>query len=259
MEALKTLVEQLIAVEESGDCGRQKRMEILREINTKLLTEYEIQIGGLTIEPLRVEAYYFHPGKFEDSTVHGNPQQRTFGRIYRHNKKKIDPEKDNGGVDICLAYDPKNPEKAPYFLSFLIKNSLVNGAPCKQIELNDKVNALQIDAESAKDVLRPVDRKTQTVFHTVRVGLSGKPFGRERLASLIDINRKADQTSPQDTKKSFFHFAPGAGKEQIISEYLLDHPEAITDQKNWDAWMDGRVLPWVKRTEALKKELKEDA
>ena len=261
MDDLKTLVHQLIAVDECGEIGKAERIKIIQEINTKLLTEYYIEVPGIRIYPLRVEAYYFHPGKFEDSTVHGDPQQRKFNRLYRHNKKKrINLENDNGGVDLCLSLYDEEDENASYFLSFLIKNSRVETndfkKDCKQIELNKILNELGIENIESLDVLE--ERKHQIegdtkVFHTVRVGLNGKPFGREPLASLIDINRRNEE----DVSKLFFDFAPAAGKEQIIAEYLREHPEenTVDNRKKWYGGKGGDTK-WMKDTKKLKELLK---
>lgn len=247
MDKLREIVKQLT---KTTDFDEQIR--ILQKINEKLLTKYCIKVCDTEIRPIRVEAYYFHPGKFEDSTVHGSPQQRKFKVLYRHNtKEKIDLEKSNGGVDLCLAYAENG--VASYFLSFLIKNSWVETPDykgyCKQIKLNKILNekGIEDDTQVILEPRRINPEEDPTVFHTVRKGLSGKPFGRAPLASLIDINHK----SPDDPAKSFFDFATGYGKEQILAEYLWKHPEKNTEE-NRKKWYGRSNEPtWQKNIDRL--------
>lgn len=256
MEKLKNL----IVVQLLKETDQNEQIRILQEINEKLLTQYCIKVDGVEITPIRVEAYYFHPGKFEDSTVHGDEQQRKFKVLYRHNKKEIiDLEKDHGGVDLCLAYSEE--ELAPYFLSFLIKNSWVKTSDfegyCKQIELNKILNEkgikdTNVELAPRKKVHPEEDLK---VFHTVRKGLSGKPFGRAPLASLVDINRKI--MDKHGSLKSIFDFAAGCGKEQILAEYLWAHREENKNE-NREKWYGSANEPiWQKNIDDLTKKLKE--
>lgn len=119
MEHLKELVKQL---EQETDV--QSQILILQKIGATLINEYEIQIGDLTIEPLFVEAYYHHKKKFEDSTVYAvketkeglyarSRQQNNWGKLFIHYN--------DWGIDICLT------GSTDYYLSYLIKNALVNG------------------------------------------------------------------------------------------------------------------------------------
>lgn len=259
LQGLIDLVKELL-----DKSDKDAQIKILQEINEKLLCEYCIEINGLVILPLRVEAYYFDPDKFKDSTVHGNDQQRLFNKLYVHSDKK-----GNGGVDVCLAYNSKKRGKpAPYFLSFLIKNSYVNGENCKQIDLNDKLteNATveeihklpalrkRNDGEKPESMKKGGIIRDTTVFHTARVGLSGKPFGREPLAALIDIDRKGKDD------KLFYDFAAGCGKEQILAEYLWQHQELLNDGENKAKWNYGNsqgVPAWKRRIDDLTVALKQ--
>ena len=51
MEELKATIAKL---EKPGE----RIVEVLQEIGTMLLSEYVLQIGDITVEPLWVEAYY---------------------------------------------------------------------------------------------------------------------------------------------------------------------------------------------------------
>lgn len=65
MENIKKLVEKL---EEEFD--EKKQIEILQDIGAMLINNYVIKVGDLMIEPMLVEAYYYHKGKFEDESVY---------------------------------------------------------------------------------------------------------------------------------------------------------------------------------------------
>lgn len=124
---LQELVKKL---EKEYDEGNQ--IKILQEIGAKLINEYEIEVGNLTIEPLLVEAYYYHKKNFPDTTVHAakesdaptyklarERQKNHFGELYVHYGT-------NDGIDVILSL------RNDYYLSFLIKNA--------QIKKNDLIN-----------------------------------------------------------------------------------------------------------------------
>lgn len=131
MEDLKELV---IKLENTSDTEAQ--IGILQEIGAKLINEYEIWVGDLTIEPLLVEAYYYHKGNFEDNSVYAakkedkavlyarSRQQKNLGKLFIHYN--------DWGIDVCLT------DSSDYYLSYLIKNALVNGEwqTQKQIGMN---------------------------------------------------------------------------------------------------------------------------
>lgn len=127
MDELKELVKNL---EEEND--EKKQEKILQNIGKLLLTEYIIQIGNWTIKPLLVEAYYYN-SNFKDNSVHAANesnantyelararQENNFGELYVHYGTK-------DGIDVVLS-------NGKYYLSFLIKNALINNkfaAQCK--------------------------------------------------------------------------------------------------------------------------------
>ena len=94
------------------------QVKILQEIGKKLLTEYVIKVGDITIKPLWVEAYYSDTNTgFVDEAVHGNEcQKNRYGVLYFHHKT----DDQRSGVDICLSC-------GNYYLSYLLKYTLVNG------------------------------------------------------------------------------------------------------------------------------------
>lgn len=127
MEKLEKLVEELEkeSNEESNEESIEgKQIKILQDIGKLLLTEYIIQIGNLTIKPLLVEAYYYN-NNFKDNSVHAAKesdantyklararQENNFGELYVHYGTK-------DGIDVVLS-------NGKYYLSFLIKNALIN-------------------------------------------------------------------------------------------------------------------------------------
>ena len=65
----------------------QKQIQKLQEINSVLLTQYEIRISdNEIIHPLRIEAYYYPynaPGKFDDKFAHPSSKKvGNFGKLY---------------------------------------------------------------------------------------------------------------------------------------------------------------------------------
>ena len=60
MKELEKLVEKL----EDKNNKEEERVKILQDIGKVLITEYEIIVDGIKIEPLWVEAYYYSQNKF---------------------------------------------------------------------------------------------------------------------------------------------------------------------------------------------------
>lgn len=181
MENLETAIKNL-----EKETDREKQIKILQSVNKLLLTGYVVKVGDFIIEPLLVEAYYYCPGKFEDTNTHGFKNEKSrrmqsdrFGKLYVH---KIG----YGGIDICLS------RKKDYCLSFLIKNSLVSkeGAEekkefCTQVSLLRylKENSGEVDVIEQRGVLCTKEKDTAPVVNTVRKGVKGS-FKNEKLASL---------------------------------------------------------------------------
>lgn len=217
--------------------GRSRRVRILQRISEKILSEYCIKVGNLTIEPLLIEAYYFHKGKFEDYTTHRNKQQTKFAKLYRHTDKKIDSSKGRvGGVDICLADNDNNlADNEKYYLSFLIKNSLVDGKFYSQRELNALLNNINENIEEMDNVLQHKSKEQmddKIVFHTVRKGLKSViknlsekqlseekrieyekslPFIYERLAAVKGLDRYK------------FDLEVGFSSDVIVAQYIHEY------------------------------------
>lgn len=217
MEILKTLVSKLEKLEKDDE---KKAVIILKQINEQLLTEYVIKVDDVIIEPLLVEAYYYHPGKFKDFNTHGYGDERCrkmqsnrFGQLYFHRKGY-------GGLDLCLSMGDD------YCLSFLIKNSLVSHVGfCTQTELSELLTKKRRkeDMESIQNVLWKKHRNSE-IIHTVRKGLTSETFQTEALASL-----------PIDKIKDYpFTLEKGHSRTDLINEYLKNEAQKTTHTKTRD-------------------------
>ena len=211
MDELKKLVKNL---EKEND--EKKQEKILQDIGKLLLTEYIIQIGNLTIKPLLVEAYY-NNSNFKDNSVHAANesnaktyelararQEDNFGKLYVHYGTK-------DGIDIVLS-DGK------YYLSFLIKNALINNkfaAQCKVSEILcgncdyiDKCNKGINCKYYGTNILKHKDNieNTEIVF-VRRKGLKNK-YKNKRLAALPIYKIKN------------YAFTSGECKTNIVKNYI---------------------------------------
>lgn len=130
MEKLEKLVKEL----EKESIEEKERVKILQDIGKLLLTEYIIQIDDLIIKPLLVEAYYYN-SNFKDDSVHAANksnantyklararQENNFGELYVHYGTK-------DGIDVVLS-------NGKYYLSFLIKNALINNKFATQCKVS---------------------------------------------------------------------------------------------------------------------------
>ena len=192
MEDLKRLVKKL-----EQTSNEKEQIRLLQEIGNKLLTEYVIVIPTLnvTIEPLRVEAYYYpynDTSKFDDPCAHpSSTKVNNFGHLYFIEEKYGYP-----GVDLCLSL-------GDYYLSFLIKNSRVDGKLFKQMDLYE---AYQGDWQEIQkvDVLHRIDNNHKMVLYTSRVGLK-------------------ESRTKYDWEKGF-------GKLRTIASYLVENGIEETDE-----------------------------
>lgn len=219
MKKIKALVASLANPKLTG---KKAQIEILQQINEILLTEYVIIIGNTLIQPLLVEAYYYHKDKFKDENTHGfkdetckKMQSNRFNQLYFHRMGY-------GGVDICLSTEDN------YCLSFLIKNSIISGKGfCTQTQLYDfmKEQSKQMkvslnELENKKAVLCK-EYHGYEIVHTVRKGLVTGSYKDERLASL-----------PIEKIKEYpFTLEKGHSKTAIIKEYLKNEASKAVQTK----------------------------
>ena len=160
-------------------------IELLREIEKKLIAEYVIEAEGLVIEPLWVEAYYFNKNVFSDCNTHLSEKQKNrFGQLYFH-------EKGRGGFDICLS------DSEDYYLSFLLKRTLINGEFVKQTEIEDvlkKYGKTKEELENVEEVLvKREANQNYKVRYTTRIGLEKPCYKEEELAAFsLEAIKKYD-------------------------------------------------------------------
>ena len=241
MDNLKELKELIHKVEVALDNkeGIKNIKLLLCQIGAELLTDYEIRIGNITIEPLRVEPYLFKAGsKYEDKFIHsesgiyGKHQTNRFGKLYIHNGYN--------GVDIVLSQNKE------YAFSFLIKNSRIKSDGNIVYEIVKQQNA----AKFLKSKAIPIDydevvlfRKEKTnsspVFRTIRNGLASiaerddfkkdeqKKYNQLMISSFIELK--------EHTSKDF-GFEATYGGERAVVEYLKEykkcHPNVTKEELN---------------------------
>ena len=130
MDELKSIVKDL-----ENEKGEEKQIALLQNIESKLLNEYNIVISDTTIEPLRVEAYYYpyeDKCKFNDPCAHKSTKKiNNFGKLYFIEERYGYP-----GIDLCLSL-------GNYYLSFLIKNSRIGDTLYKICLTDFKISALK--------------------------------------------------------------------------------------------------------------------
>ena len=171
---MENLINQLTSTHD-----KDAQVKLLQEIGKKLLTEYVIKIGDITIKPLWVEAYYSDTNTgFVDEAVHGNEcQKNQYGALYFHHKT----DDQRSGVDICLSC-------GNYYLSYLLKYTLVNGVFKSQAQLSSMIpHELR---EDAKNVLVKEQNPAEVMVCTKRIGIASSAYKDEDLAIARDINQR---------------------------------------------------------------------
>lgn len=171
---MENLINQLTSTHD-----KDAQVNFLQEIGKKLLTEYVIKIGDITIKPLWVEAYYSDTNTgFVDEAVHGNEcQKNQYGALYFHHKT----DDQRSGVDICLSC-------GNYYLSYLMKYTLVNGIFKSQAQLSSVIpHELR---GTAKNVLVKEQNPAEVMVCTKRIGIMSSAYKDADLAIARDINQR---------------------------------------------------------------------
>lgn len=171
---MEDLINQLTSTHD-----KDAQVNFLQEIGKKLLTEYVIKIGDITIKPLWVEAYYSDTNTgFVDEAVHGNEcQKNQYGALYFHHKT----DDQRSGVDICLSC-------GNYYLSYLLKYTLVNGIFKSQAQLSSMIpHELR---GTAKNVLVKEQNPAEIMVCTKRIGIMSSAYKDADLAIARDINQR---------------------------------------------------------------------
>lgn len=171
---MENLINQLTSTHD-----KDAQVNFLQEIGKKLLTEYVIKIGDITIKPLWVEAYYSDTNTgFVDEAVHGNEcQKNQYGALYFHHKT----DDQRSGVDICLSC-------GNYYLSYLLKYTLVNGIFKSLAQLSSVIpHELR---GTAKNVLVKEQNPAEVMVCTKRIGIMSSAYKDADLAIARDINQR---------------------------------------------------------------------
>lgn len=171
---MENLINQLTSTHD-----KDAQVNFLQKIGKKLLTEYVIKIGDITIKPLWVEAYYSDTNTgFVDEAVHGNEcQKNQYGALYFHHKT----DDQRSGVDICLSC-------GNYYLSYLLKYTLVNGIFKSQAQLSSMIpHELR---GTAKNVLVKEQNPAEVMVCTKRIGIMSSAYKDADLAIARDINQR---------------------------------------------------------------------
>ena len=171
---MEDLINQLTSTHD-----KDAQVNFLQEIGKKLLTEYVIKVGDITIKPLWVEAYYSDTNTgFVDEAVHGNEcQKNQYGALYFHHKT----DDQRSGVDICLSC-------GNYYLSYLLKYTLVNGIFKSQAQLSSMIpHELR---GTAKNVLVKEQNPAEVMVCTKRIGIMSSAYQDADLAIARDINQR---------------------------------------------------------------------
>lgn len=194
MDELKNTVRKL---ENAVDVESQ--IELLQALNDQLLTGFCLRLGeNAVLLPLWVEAYYYRPGRFEDPSVHRSPRQMDrFGQLYIH-------KRGYGGADICLSL-------GEYYLSCLLKYSLINGRFLSQLGLRDLLKELcardpGLEERMVLSPLQEEQRDGRRIFHSPRKGLRKGEFRLARLASIKGVGEYP------------FSYERGFGKTRLLKE-----------------------------------------
>ncbi len=251
-DILNSKTDSILEHEEDKNLVVQK----LRCLGKELLTKYEVRVGNITIEPLRIEPYLFKEKVFEDKFIHKEPgiygpcQRDRFGKLYIH--------KGYGGVDIVLS------ENKNYALSFLIKNSriLIGGNIVypfvKQYRAAEvlKENGIPTDYDGIA-LFEKEKHNNSVVFNTVRNGLTKikerDDFTKEQqakynlliISSFIELKEHTSQN---------YNFEKGYGGDRAVVEYLKDyktkHPDVSVEELDK---MRKKLYPNGSRTEFIKE------
>ena len=101
---------------------------------------------------------------------HGKEEQSKFGILYFHHKTD-DPR---SGVDICLSLCNEDKTESKYFLSYLLKYTLVNGEFTTQSQLSAKIRKAYDALSNNYSILKTSCNKNETdiVGYTTRIGLN---------------------------------------------------------------------------------------
>ena len=179
MDILKKQIRNLSEVTVAGDAYEEVE-EKLQLLGKALITDHVIKIGDITVEPLWVEAYYLNAEKgFADPFIHGNgkgkEEQSKFGILYFHHKT----DDARSGVDICLSLCNEDKTESKYYLSYLLKYTLVNGEFTTQAQLSAKIRKAYNALPDKSGILETLCDKSKTDI----IGYTSKTYNKVIICS----------------------------------------------------------------------------
>lgn len=241
---LKEKVAELEKTAKLDGNHKEKQIKILQEISAKLINEYEIKIGNLTIEPLLVEAYYYHEEKFPDNAVHAakrsgkiaeqahRRQQKNFGKLYVHCPK-------GDGIDICMT------DSDEYYLSFLIKNALVENQWKTQFSIADELCRKCNQCNEVSDciyndeiVLHKKDSsKNNKIVYLPRKGIFGDfacaPLAAFPLDNILDYNFTLPNGYKEQWKRAVYALEHENMNEEKALKLVKNKWGSRIEEKYW--------------------------
>lgn len=254
MSEMKDLQDLVYSLEQAET--DQVRIETLQRIGAKLINGYEIHVGDLTIKPMLVEAYYCDDIKFPDKSVYSAKDEESKAVLYargrqQKNQGKLFLHYNDYGIDICLT------DSDEYYLSYLIKNAIVNGEWKTQSEIGKMICDRCCKYNECKQiqdcqynnlvVLKAVLDKKQRIVFIPRKGLRFG-FVTKKLAALpVNCICEYEFSLPTGYGKQWAHsicaLIEMANEEQ--ARQLADKKNGSKiEQKYWDLAKD--TLSWSK-------------
>lgn len=173
-EILKSEFKELIKLTQE-----ERIEEKLQWILSYFLRNFSLKVNDKIVQPIEVEAYYFHANIFEDKYVHCEKgfQDNHFGKLYFHKMNGTLKTGTYKGMDICLSCEEG------IFLALLIRSAKIDGkaiygpSNCvKEIFGTDEIYKEKYEEEQAKDVLvRNAELSEEKISCGERYGLSKSP------------------------------------------------------------------------------------
>ena len=214
MDILKNKVKEL-----ETQTDHEAIVRSLQEIGKLLLTDYVIQVGDITVEPLWIEAYYYNQSCFPDPFVHQSPEQKNFGTLYFHHKT----DDQRNGVDLCLSL-------GDYCLSFLLKYTFVNDRLRSQSQLSPLIRGKYADGKQ-NDILVRSANPESLISCTTRIGLSDSEEKNPEVKKMKGIFKNDKLAIARDFDKEYDAVVRLPKRESLVREYLAEQTEWSLAQK----------------------------
>lgn len=204
--------------------------EIIANLQTdanKFITENNLELNGVIIEPKEIEIYYYKEGVFEDNSVHKNELQTANPNhfyIHRTGTKRTDTYKGGNypGIDYVISNEPGT------YHSYLIRsavlgNKLVVG-PNKILRAILQLTNMTKEELEATDIKKGTCNKTCDVLYSTRINL-GKTVSDDfvlcqlRIVLCDDFYRQSSY--PEKEKMLVEHLCHSVQNQQRSKEEAL--------------------------------------